>query len=221
MNKEFSIEKDKMINEMKIWIMVSAILAVVFYLLHDIIGAINYPGYKWTEQAVSDLTAVDAPSRGIANSLTKIHGIFCCLCYAFICVLAKSQRKAMKTGLYLLTAMHATSAIGYSLFPLTSSGYDGTVQSFIHVYVLTAVVVLLSISSMTLIAIGCFKDNRKALGITTIVALVLMASGPICMVLPKEVFGIFERFSTYSAVVFSGILGVFLYKDTGLKSKLA
>lgn len=79
-------------------------------------------------------------------------------------------------------------------------------------YILTVVVVLLSISSMFLIAVGCIKDKRKALGIGTIAALVLMASGPVRMALSKEVFGIFEHFSTYSAVIYSGILSIFLYK---------
>ena len=31
--------------------------------------------------------------------------------------------------------------------------------------------------------------------------------------LPKEVFGIFERFSTYSAVIFTGVLGVYAYRQ--------
>lgn len=79
-------------------------------------------------------------------------------------------------------------------------------------YILTVVVVLLSISSMFLIAVGCIKDKRKALGIGTIAALVLMASGPVHMALSKEVFGIFEHFSTYSAVIYLGILSIFLYK---------
>ena len=30
--------------------------------------------------------------------------------------------------------------------------------------------------------------------------------------MPKEIFGIVERFSTYSAVVFTGILGVYWYR---------
>lgn len=29
---------------------------------------------------------------------------------------------------------------------------------------------------------------------------------------PKEIFGIFERFSTYSAVVFTGVLGAFGFR---------
>ena len=49
------------------FVLFSGILSAVFYLLHDIIGAANYPGYDWKSQAVSDLTATDAPSFAIAG----------------------------------------------------------------------------------------------------------------------------------------------------------
>ena len=107
--------------------------------------------------------------------------------------------------------MNFISAIGYALFPLTSKGFDGSFQSVIHVYVLTIAVVLLSIVSLILIAVGSLKgeNKHKALGILSIIALVLMFIGAVgSSNVPKEVFGIFERFSTYSAVVFTGVLGV-------------
>ncbi len=77
--------------------------------------------------------------------------------------------------------LNFVSAIGYALFPLSSAGYDGSVQSFIHVYVLTAPIVLLSIISLILIAVGSLKgkDKHKWLGAFAIVALVLMFVGAV------------------------------------------
>ena len=106
--------------------------------------------------------------------------------------------------------MNFVSAIGYALFPLSSAGYDGSVQSFVHVFVLTAAVVLLSIVSLILITIGAFKSKKKLLGALAIAALVLMFIGAVGSGnVPKEVFGVFERFSTYSAVIFTSALGVY------------
>ena len=191
------------------WLCLSGILSIIFYLLHDVIGGINYPGYNPAAQAVSDLTATDAPSFVIANGLSSIYGIFACLCSALVCVLVKNERKTLRLGVYLFAAMNFVSAVGYSLFPLSSSGYDGSVQSFIHVYVITILVVLLSIVSLILIAVGAMKKHRL-LGVLAIVTLVLMFVGAVGSGnVPKEIFGIFERFSTYSAVVFTGILGIF------------
>lgn len=191
------------------WLCLSGILSIVFYLLHDVIGGMNYPGYNPAAQAVSDLTATDAPSFVVASGLSSIHGIFTCLCGALVCVLVKNEKKSLRLGVYLFTIMNFVSAIGYSLFPLSSGGYDGSVQSFIHVYIVTILVVLLSIVSLILIAVGAMKKYRL-LGILAIVALTLMFVGAVGSGnVPKDMFGIFERFSTYSAVAFTGVLGIY------------
>ena len=206
-SKGGKMKKYKLIN----WLCLSGVVAAVFYLLHDIIGAANYPGYDWASQAVSDLTATDAPSFAIASGLTTVYGILSCLCCALLCILVqKSKKKSLRLGIYLFAIMNFVSAIGYELFPLSSAGYDGSVQSFVHVFVLTAAVVLLSIASLILIAIGAFKSKKKLLGALAIAALVLMFIGAVGSGnVPKEVFGVFERFSTYSAVTFTSVLGVY------------
>ncbi len=202
------MEKEKLIRKMQIIASVSGIISVIFYFLHDFIGALNYPGYNWMSQACSDLTAVDAPSYVVSSGYCQIHKTFNILCCVLICLLAMNVRKSLKVGLLIFTTMHLVSTIGYSFFPLTSSGYDGSVQSFIHVYVITAMVVVLSIASLITIAVGSFKDKRKAFGILALVALGFMFAGPMLMAtMPLEYFGIFERFSTYSAVIFTAIMG--------------
>ena len=186
------------------------VISIVFYLLHDIIGAINYPGYNWMSQAVSDLTAADAKSFVVASGFTTVYKILHCLALALVCILVKDERKSLRAGIYLYTLMGFISSIGYALFPLSSAGYDGSVQSFIHVYVITIIVVLLSIISLVIIAIGAFKSKYKLLGILAIISLCLMFIGAVgSQIVPKEIFGIIERFSTYSAVIFNGVLGIF------------
>ena len=188
----------------------SGVISIVFYVLHDIIGAMNYTGYNWLSQAVSDLTAKDAPSFVIAHGLVNIYSIFNCLCCALLCIVIEKNNKQLKLGVYLFSIMNFISAIGYALFPLSSAGFDGSISSIIHVYIITVVVVLLSIISLVLIAIGSLKENNKLLGYLAILALILMFMGTILSgVVPKAYFGVFERFSTYSAVIFTGILGIY------------
>ena len=200
----------KLIN----WLCLTGIISIIFYLLHDIAGSMNYPGYNFMSQAVSDLTATDAPSFVIASGFVTVYKIFNCLCSALICILIKNEnKKTLKIGVYLFSIMNFISAIGYALFPLSSAGYDGSMQSFIHVYILTALVVILSIISLVLISIGSFKGKNKALGILAILSLILMFIGAVGSAnVPKEIFGICERFSTYSAVIFTGILGMYGFK---------
>ena len=202
----------KLIN----WLCLSGVLSIIIYLLHDIVGAMNYPGYNWMSQAVSDLTATDSPSFVIASGFVAVYKILSCLCSALLCILIKNEKKkTLRLGVYLFSIMNFISAIGYALFPLSSSGFDGSIQSIIHVYVLTAVVVLLSIISLILIAVGSFKgeNKHKVLGVLALMSLVLMFIGAVVsQSVSKEIFGIFERFSTYSAVIFTGILGLYGFK---------
>lgn len=210
------MEKKKLIN----WLCLSGVLSIIFYLLHDIVGAMNYPGYNWMSQAVSDLTATDAPSFVIASGFVAVYKILSCLCSAILCILVKNEKKkTLRIGIYMFSIMNFTSAIGYALFPLSSNGFDGSIQSIIHVYVLTALVVLLSIISLIIIAVGSLKgeNKHKLLGILAIISLFLMFLGTVgSQNASKEIFGIFERFSTYSAVIFTGILGIYgfnVFKD--------
>ena len=201
------MKNKKLIN----WLCLSGVISIIFYLLHDIIGAMNYPGYNWMSQAVSDLTSTDAPSFVVASGFATVYKILNCLCCALLCILIKNEdKKTLRLGVYLFSIMNFISAIGYALFPLSSAGYDGSMQSFIHVYILTTLVVISSIVSLVLIAIGSFKSKYKLLGISAIISLILMFIGAVGSAnVSKDIFGIVERFSTYSAVVFTGILGIF------------
>lgn len=195
------------------WLCLSGVLSIVFYLLHDIVGAMYYPNYNWLSQAVSDLTASDSASFVVASGFVTVYKILNCLCCALLCILVKNEsNKSLKIGIYLFSIMNYISAIGYALFPLSSSGYDGSIGTFIHTYILTTLVVLLSIISLVLIAVGSLKGKNKhrLLGILAIISLVLMFIGAVGSAnVPKEYFGVVERFSTYSAVIFTGILGLY------------
>jgi hypothetical membrane protein len=194
----------------------AGILAVGFYFLHDVIGAQFYPGYDFLSQAVSDLTAIDAPSRAVAGGLSSVYGTFSIISSMAIVLLVKNHvNKTLKTGIYLFALMNLISNIGYSLFPLSTSGYAGSFQDIMHLYVVTMLVVLLSIASLILIIIGGFKEKRKfqSLSYIAVVALLLMMSGAILSnLVDPSIFGLVERFSTYSAVLFTGVLGIYGFR---------
>lgn len=203
------MKNKKLIN----YLCLSSVISIIFYILHDIVGAMNYPGYNPMSQAVSDLTATDAPSFIVASGFVTVYKILHCLALVLVCILSKNERKSLRIGIYLYTIMGFISSIGYALFPLSSAGNDGSFQSFIHVYILTILVVLLSIVSLIIIALGSFKSKYRLLGTLALISLVLMFVGAVgSQNAPKEIFGVFERFSTYSAVIFNGILGLFGFR---------
>ena len=76
----------------------------------------------------------------------------------------------------------------------------------------TVLVVLFSILSMVLIALSGKRSGIPSLSVWALSALIMMTLGAIGTgVMPKTVFGLFERFSTFSTVIFNAILGLYLY----------
>ncbi|MCE5342848.1 MAG: DUF998 domain-containing protein [Eubacteriales bacterium] len=209
------------------WLCLTGILGLLFYLLHDWLGGMAYPGYNRMAQAVSDLTAADAPSRGVAGGLSTVYGLLSCLSGVMVCLVVDDLNvgnRAFRLGTYLFAVMNWVSAVGYALFPLSGSGYAGTFQDVMHMYVVTAAVVLLSIAALLLIAIGGFKARTlpRTLPVFALAALICMFAGAMSVnLVPAGYFGVAERLSTYSAVVFTAVLGWYGFRLFGTNRSMS
>ena len=132
-----------------------------------------------------------------------------------VCVAVQERlNKTLRLGIYMFAVMNWVSGVGYAMFPLSDSGYAGGFQDIMHVYVITAAVVLLSIVSLVLIIIGGYRKKQSvSLAVWAAAALVLMMAGGIGTgAAPKEIFGLFERFSVFAATGFNAVLGLYLFK---------
>lgn len=87
---------------------------------------------------------------------------------------------------------------------------------------MTVLVVLLSIISLILFMVGGFRDKQyKSLATWATVTLMLMFIGAIGVgVVPKEYFGIAERFSLFAATGFNAVLGIYLFRGFPCKTKI-
>lgn len=202
----------KLIN----WLGLTGMIALLSYTAAVVFSPMAYPGYKWMEQAVSDLSAETAPSRMLWNRLAALYGICSVVCptCVSICVSERKQlSKLFRTGIYLFTIMNWVSNIGYKMFPLADSGKEiASFQEVMHI-VVTAAVVLLSIASLVCLIIAGFrKGGIRNLGIRAAIALVMMFIGSAGTgLVPPEYFGIAERFSVFAAVGFNAVLGLYLF----------
>ncbi|MBC7216892.1 MAG: DUF998 domain-containing protein [Candidatus Caldatribacterium sp.] len=202
----------------------SGIVAAVFYFLHVYFGTRSYPNYSSMSQAVSDLTATDAPSFVVASRFSALYSMFSVLGCTSLCLIVVNQiNKTFRLGIYLYAVMNWVSGIGYILFPLSSKGYQGTFQDVMHFYVITIVVVSLSLVSLTLIFVGGRKNKEtKVIAILGFIVLLSMFLGSIGSgVAPKEYFGLFERFSVFSVVIYTALLSLFGYTYEGSRTSPA
>lgn len=196
------------------WCGLIGVISFLSYVAAVIFSPLAYPGYNWMAQAVSDLSADNAPSRILWNQLSSLSGVGSVVCVMLVCVFIQGKlTKSLRVGIYLFAVMTWLSAVGYAMFPLTDSGFAGTFQDIMHV-VVTVLVVVLSIASLLVILIGGFRQQQyRSLALWAALALLLMIAGAIGVnVVPIQYFGIPERFSVIAAMGFNAVLGVYLFR---------
>ena len=172
-----------------------------------------YPGYSWMAQAVSDLSAANAPSLALWNQLSALYNVCEVVCVTVVCIGIQGQKtRLLRLGIYLFAVMEWISAVGYRMFPLSDRGYAGAFQDVMHM-VVTALVVLLSIISLTVIIVAGVKNkNCRSYGVCAGVSLGMMLVGALGMkIVPAEYFGVVERFSVFAATGFNVALGIHLF----------
>lgn len=197
------------------WLGLLGIVSLLSYSIAVIFSPLAYPGYNWMAQAVSDLSASNSPSRMLWSQLSSLYGVCGIICIMMVCVFISGKlNKTLCIGTYLYAIMYWVSYVGYAMFPLSDSGYAGTFQDIMHGYVVTVLVVLLSIISLIMIMVGGYRDRRyKSLAVWATIALLIMIVGAIGVgVVPSQYFGIPERFSVFSATGFNAVLGVYLFR---------
>ena len=193
-------------------VFVIAVMAIISYFLHVILGIINYPGYNSLSQALSDLTSDTAPSKDIARLFSSIYGILSSLVSIGLMIsFFKEKKRLLKLGINLLSIMYLVSAIGYALFPLSSSTDMSDIQNVMHM-VVTIVVVLLTITSLIVLMIAFYRNHHfNFYSITLIGFLLLMCGSVLTGIVPKAYFGLAERISVYTVVLYLGFISYYSY----------
>lgn len=202
------------------WLGLLGVISLLSYTAAVVFAPLAYPGYNWMAQAVSDLSASNAPSKILWNQLSSLYGVCGMISIMMVCVFIQEKlNKTLRIGIYLFTVMNWISCVGYNMFPLSDRGYAGAFQDIMHGFVVTPLVVLLSITSLVVLMVGGFRDKQyKSLGIWAAVLLFTMLMGAIGVgavgggIIPKEYFGIPERFSVFAATGFNAVLGVYLFR---------
>ena len=189
------------------------VLSFLSYTAAVVLAPLAYPGYNWMAQAVSDLSAANAPSLALWNQLSAFYNVCEVVCATVVCLGIQGQRtKLLRTGIYLFAIMEWVSAIGYRMFPLSDSGYAGAFQDVMHMIVTAAVVLLSIVSLIVIIAAGARDRSCRSYAVCAGIALGMMLVGALGMrIVSAEYFGIVERFSVFAATGFNAALGIHLF----------
>lgn len=150
-------------------------LGVAFYFMHIICGQILWKAYNPITTDISSLTANGAPNAGILRIFTFAYAI-CTVMFAAGMVIQAFQKNhiLLRAGFLLFLLMEVSSAVGYTLFPITADETQLNFQNLMHIAV-TAIVVLTTIIASFLIGIGYLKQEKEnASGIFVVIMAILI-----------------------------------------------
>jgi hypothetical protein len=193
------------------------VLSSLLYVATDITGAMRYEGYSYAHQAVSELSAIDAPTRPFMVSLFTVYSLLVTAFAAGIASTPGGKRYLRLTG-WTLLGYGALSLIA-PLFPMHLRGAGGSLTDTMHV-ALTGVTVLLILTAIGFGA-ASFGKSFRIYSICTIAGLVLFGArafmdGPrIDAGLPTPWFGVIERAGIYAFLVWVMVLAVTLSRRNG------
>ena len=84
------------------------IVSLLSYTAAVVFSPLAYPGYDWMAQAVSDLSAADAPSLALWNRLSAFYNVSEVVCATVVCIGIQGQKtRLLRTGVlaFLRAAM--------------------------------------------------------------------------------------------------------------------
>ena len=117
------------------------IISLLSYTAMVVFSPLAYPGYDWLGMAVSDLTAVGAPSAPVAERLNALFGPCAVVSVMAVLVAAqKCQSRLLKAGFAFFAAMEWITVTGYKMFPLVQGEPPSSFQNAMHIAVTILVV---------------------------------------------------------------------------------
>ena len=190
------------------------ILAPLLYISADIILGLQYEGYSFRSQAISELSAIGAPTR---DWWAVMGFVWTLLIIAFaIGVLRMSlANRPLRTTGWLLFAL-GVSGFLWAFFPMHTRGAERTWQDVGHI-VLSAGSVLLILA---FIGFGAFALGRlfRLYSFVTMLALVVAGgvtfawAGRIAAGEPTPWLGAVERVNIYGYLIWIGVLAAALMR---------
>ena len=203
-------------------LLMCGVVSTVLYILIDLIGGLNYDGYSFANQAISELGAIGAPSKPIVDPLFLVYELLVLAFGVGVFRAAAGRSRALRvTGALLI----AYGLIG--LTPLVFGSPDsfsmhqrgtGSLTTDTPHIVLTGVLVLMLLVSM---AFGAFAFGARfqAYSFATLITVIMFGAltapyAPhVAAGQPTPGLGIVERIDVYAAFLWVAVLSLALLRQ--------
>ncbi|MFF0816798.1 DUF998 domain-containing protein [Rhodococcus sp. NPDC003318] len=190
-------------------LVLAGIVAVALYVVGDAVSAMLYDGYRYRDQAISELSAFGSPVRPLMVSIILIHSL---LMTAFgVGVSLAANRKSLRwTGFCLV----ATGLIGFpthTAFAMSSRWMEGGFNDTMHIF-LTSVFVGVVSAALILSAVA-YPGWFRLYSVATLAVIIGFGTASASAMGGIEEdstpwAGAFERFNTYALFAWIVVLAL-------------
>ena len=200
-------------------LLICGILASLLYVATDILAGMLWEGYSFTSQAISELSAIGAPTRPLVVTLGIIYDVLLIAFGLCVWVIApgRQRRRALRLIGGVLVAIGVIGFVWAPLFPMHLRGAEMTFTDTMH-WVIAGVVVLLILLMITLGAIAYRRWFRLysigTLAILLVVGMwsIFVGGAQIAAEQPTPFFGLMERITVYGYLAWVAVLAIVLLR---------
>jgi uncharacterized membrane protein len=201
-------------------LLAAGIAAVALYGIGDLVSGLLYEGYRFADQAISELSAFGSPVRPIMMSVIVVHGA---LVTAFgVGVWLSAHRRSLRwAGIFMIGA----GLIGFpthTVFAMSSRGMEIGFNDTMHI-ALSMTFSILVVAAIVATAIA-YRGWFRLFAITTGVVLIVFgaASGVAIQGIEQDQTawaGAFERINAYAYFLWIVVLAVIIRKTLVVTSR--
>jgi hypothetical membrane protein len=203
-------------NRVRQVLLASGAAASLLYAATDIAGGLQYPGYSFTSQAISELMANGAPSERLVDPLFLIYDVLMLAFAVYLVREAAGRGRALQTTGILLSVYALLGVAGPTLFEMQPRGTGSLGGDAPHL-VLTAAIVLCLLCAIAFSALALGKAFRAYALVTLAIVIAFGAfTGPFATRLaagdPTPGLGTIERIMVYASLLWVAVLSVALLR---------
>lgn len=200
--------------------LLAGVLASIVYVSADVICGVRYPGYSFTDQVISELSAIGAPTAALWATLLQVFAV----CFAAFAVgvvrEGRGNRRLRVTG-WLLIAFVLSGPV-WSFVPMHQRGDVFTWTDVGHIGLGGVMVVL--VTAVIAVGAGALGDRFRVASQIGVAVAVVSGVGTFAYVprmidqLPTPGVGAVERIHLYTFWSWVSVLAVALLRRRRLRA---
>jgi hypothetical protein len=192
-------------------LLICGILSSLVYLGTDILAGILYPGYSFLNQAISEESAIGAPTRSFVVPLLLLYAVLF-LAFGWGVWRSAGQNRPLRIIGGLLIGIGFVG-LAWTPFPMHLGEPAGSFANTIHT-IFAGIQVILVLVTMGFGAIA-YRNGFRVYSIGTILA--LLAAGVVSFWLAASGrttswFGVIERINVYGYMLWVAVLAIVLLR---------